>query len=105
MINFHESNCCIEHVDAKYCASGASVSDKRIAVYIDGREGVGCTGRVTDWHGDVLGQYVVTGRWRIPNGVLSSHMHSFRVTLDDGRVYNCRGAGDGMLATGRRAKQ
>jgi hypothetical protein len=57
----------------------------------------------TDWHGNQIGTGAVTGSWR--TGPYATRMYSFVVRLPDGRVFNCRGQGDGMLATGKLAKR
>lgn len=87
-----EKDCTIEHEDylVAYMPS------------VEGPERVGAVYPLHSWRGDVIGSVTITGRWRIPGGVLSLHMVSGRATVD-GRHYNVRGCGFGMLIRGRRA--
>lgn len=104
MENFIEKDCCVKHEGQSFCNGGAMVTDDYLIGYAKDAETFGKPGTVTDWHGNPIGTFEVTGRWRIPNGWVASHMHSYRVTLHDGQQYNCRGCGDGMVLRGKRRR-
>lgn len=67
------------------------------------REYVGMSVTLTNWHGEPIGTAVVTGKWPNPRGIFSRHNFSYRATID-GRKYNMRGGGAGMVAKGKAAK-
>lgn len=114
---FTEANCKIEFNGQEFAANGAVVTEDRIVCYakkpanaiqqtlINGQMGKftqtsGWT--FTDWHNNRIGSGAVTGTWRV--GPYRTKMFSFIVRLPDGRRFNCRGQGDGMVATGKLAK-
>lgn len=105
-----ETDCTIEHEGRTFESGGAVVTDDRIVAYLATGEqlptgGTGFPWRspftVTDWHGARLGTASVTGAWSVGN--LGTRMYSYRVRLDDGRWYNARGQGEGMVLTGKHA--
>ena len=105
--DYIERDCVVTAPDGTpFESGGAIVNDDYIEAYVINSAGylrVGQRVSIQDWHGEQLGTAWVTGRWRI-NSFLGTHMHSFRVTLPDGREYNARGLGAGMSITGKRAR-
>lgn len=106
-----EADCTITHDGHAFESGGAIVTDDRIVAYLATGEqmptgGTGFPWRspftVTDWHGARIGTASVTGAWTV-GGRFGTRMYSYRVRLDDGRWYNARGQGEGMILTGRRA--
>lgn len=79
-----------------FTADGARVTDSACAAYL------GEAGQLTDCAGKVIGSYRITARWRTPRSWVSSEQCQVRATID-GRTYNGRSAGVGMLFRGRRA--
>ncbi len=106
---FVETDCTISHHGQTFTANGCFISDSHITCYAKASEGCQPTQHwtprygwtFTDWRGNQIGTGEVTGTWRV--GPYRTQMHSFIVRLPDGRHYNCRGRGEGMIATGRRA--
>ncbi len=92
---FVESDCTIEHEGRTFESGGAFVSDTHLIAY------AGPDHTLTDWHGKRLGLYRVTSTWPI-HGYMSDSMSAMLVTLDDGRHYNARGMGRGMVMRGKR---
>lgn len=87
-------------VDAAYATS----EPERVMCYWDGCESVGCCGSAVTWLGTRIGAGIVTGRWRIPNGWISSHMISVRVLIG-ASTYHGRGGGNGMLLRLKKSKE
>lgn len=79
-----------------FTADGARVTDSACAAYL------GEAGQLTDCAGKVIGSYRITARWRTPRSWVSSEQCQVRATID-GRTYNGRSAGVGVLFRGRRA--
>lgn len=102
-----EMDCTIQHKGHTFTSGGAVISDQFVTCYLpcgadDSR--IGACGIVTIWHGEQIGTYRITGRWRIPNSCWSTHMISVRIRLADGREYVGRSLGAGMVVNAKRAK-
>ena len=99
----------VSHGGRSFAALGhvLSADGARLVCYLakpggDGVERVGARGFATDWQGQALGRYEITGRWRRPDSFIASHMVSARVTLTGGAVYVGRGMGAGMIFKAKR---
>jgi len=93
MTPFVERDCIIEHEGRAFEAGGAIVTPTAIAAY------VAADGVLTDWHGNSIGRWRETARWRM-RSYLGSYMHQLEATVD-GIVYTGRSFGVGMLYRGR----
>lgn len=93
----------VVHEGREYRSGGAYVDDYAIVGYLKGRDDRYCSGEFQTWNGDTIGHYVILSTWKTPRSYLSDRMISAEVTLRDGRKYIVRGAGNGMLARGKRA--
>jgi hypothetical protein len=99
MQNFVETNCTVV-IDGKACTAGgaARVGDNIRAYLCEG-------GTLSDWHGNKLGTYRITGTWKTPRSFVSDTMHQV-VALVDGVYYIGRSAGVCMAFVGKKkAKQ
>ena len=96
--SYVEQNCTIEHEGQQFSYGGAVVTDQFIVVYPRS------DGKVTDWHGNVLGEAFVLSSWRIPNSYIASRMYSYAVYVNGVR-YVGRGTGTGMILRARRSKR
>jgi hypothetical protein len=92
-----ETDCVFEVEGHKYEADGAVVTPDRIVAY------PGENGRLNDWHGNPIGTYRIVSTWRTPRSYVSSTMHQIEATVN-GIVYTGRGAGTGMIYTGKRKR-
>lgn len=101
MTNFQETDCCIYHEGHTFCAGGAYRTETHALVYVtnktftlDGGTGVA----VTDWHGNVIGSYRITGQWEQypPRGYrgMPYTMTAIRVTMLDGSKWYGRYSSD-----------
>ena len=93
-----EQDCTIEHEGRKFSSGGAVVTDKFIVVYPRS------DGKVTDWHGNVLGEAFVLSSWRIPRSYIASRMYSYAVYVNGVR-YIGRGTGNGMILRAKRSSR
>lgn len=108
MQTFIETDCAIKHNGHTFTANGAAIYGDRIICYAKAPDGPQPTRQwipkygwtFTDWHGNKLGEGVVTSTWHL-RGLWGTTMYAYTVTLPDGRRYHCRGQGEGMIATGR----
>lgn len=98
MADYIERDCTVEHQGRKFTSGGAMVSGGRLRAYL-GKNDV-----LTDWHGNRLGTWKATSSWKIPRGWVSDRMYQVYARLDDGRVYQGRSAGEGMIFHGKRLK-
>jgi hypothetical protein len=113
----------IEHEGHSFSSGGAYVSDDRLIAYLgDGEvtipahierwnrrtihvpERKGRTGDVKTWSDIVIGRYLITKTWRTPDrsGNDWHDMAQVRIRLHDGRHYNGRSQGPGMIVRAKR---
>lgn len=106
----------IEHEGRTFSAGGAYVDDHVIVAYLDPCErdaqtfralrglGPAFSGPLHNWGGEVIGRYVLTSTWQqyAPGAYHATRMYSVRMVLTDGRRYNGRSQGPGMIVKGRR---
>jgi len=85
------------HEGREFKALGAVISGDRIAAYL------GKHGQLTNWAGEAIGTYRITKTWRTPHLFLSSTMSQVIATVD-GKRYQGRSAGEGMLFRGKLTK-
>lgn len=90
-----ETDCTIQHQGKTFIAGGAVVTADRITAYL-GKDGV-----LTDWHGEKLGTYRITSKWRTPRSYVSDVMNQVEASVN-GVVYVGRSAGVGMSFSGKR---
>jgi hypothetical protein len=102
--------CTITHEGRGFTADGAHVGEDGGVAYFKGKDGVahlGTRGALTDWHGNPLGWYTVTGYWRQypPRGGYPVLMASVRAYVA-GREYTGRAlAENGRAVVLHRAKR
>jgi hypothetical protein len=97
-VKYIEKDCVVEHAGRSYEAGGAVVTPELCVAYLaDG-------GKVTDWHGTVLGTFKIVASWRTPRSFVSSRMHAVHVTID-GVLYKGRSAGLGMFFRGKVSRE
>jgi hypothetical protein len=89
-----ESGCTVKHEGVEYTAGGAVIGAAEVVGYL------GANGVLTDWHGNGIGTYRQTAKWRTPRSAVSSHMFQVEATVD-GRKYTGRSAGLGMVYSGK----
>jgi hypothetical protein len=106
-MNYVETNCTFTHEGRAFHSGGAAITPTHARGYLkfDGAENLYATGIVTDWHGARIGTARIIGKWRAPRSFLASHMLQVECCID-GTWYTGRGAGFGMVWSGKRcAKQ
>jgi hypothetical protein len=86
--------CIVIHNGREYVALGAVISDTHITAYL------GKDGKLTNWRGDAIGTYRITSSWPTPRSYVSSTMNQVYATVD-GRTYQGRSAGVGMVFNGK----
>jgi hypothetical protein len=84
----------VEHEGREYRAFGSVITDTHITAYL------GKDGKLTTWDGKVIGTYRITRTWRTPRSFVSSTMNQVYATVD-GRTYQGRSAGVGMVFNGK----
>lgn len=101
---FVETNCVIQHNDVAYESGGAYITPSRMVGYMEnGKENkVGETGKISDWHGNSIGVYLIVSKWRTPYSFMSSHRYAVVIRLfSNNRKYYGRTFGAGMSVTGK----
>ena len=93
-MRYIEKDCVVTHEGRTYEAGGAVVTPELCVAYL------AKDGKVTDWHGAVLGTFRIVASWRTPRSYVSSHMHAVHVTIE-GVLYKGRSAGLGMYFRGK----
>lgn len=84
----------IIHEGKEWSAMGSVVTDSYCVGYL------GKDGRLTNWNGAVIGTYRVTSMWRTPRSYVSATMNQVYATVN-GRTYQGRSAGEGMVFRGK----
>lgn len=90
-----ETNCIIKHNGKQFEAGGAVITDQYCVGYL-------CEGnRLSDWHGNTIGNYIITATWKTPHSFVSSTMHQVQAIVN-GVAYTGRSAGVGRIFKGKR---
>lgn len=85
------------HDGHEYTSGGGFVADDRLIAYL------GDNNSVTTWHGTTIGSYTITKSWRVRTPHFDSYeMHQVYIRLTDGRQYQGRSQGPGMVVTAKR---
>jgi len=87
----------VTHEGREFKALGSVVTDTYVTAYL------GKDGQLTNWNGETIGTYRVTRTWRTPHSHYSSTMSQVYAAVN-GKVYQGRSAGLGMLFNGRLVK-
>lgn len=95
-VPFVEKDCTIEHQGRKFTSGGAVVTKDFIVGY-PAKDGI-----ITDWHGNKIGTWRETSRWRV-NSHMGSHMLQIEAKVN-GITYTGRGFGEGMIYNGKAKK-
>jgi hypothetical protein len=110
------------HNGTPFASGGAHVTDDRLVAYLGTgqvripahtvnwnhrtlliSERMGRCGPVTTWEGKPIGHYTIEKTWRTPTrGGDYYDMCQVSVMLDDGRTYQGRSQGPGMIVTAKR---
>jgi len=99
--HFIETDCTFEFEGRSFESGGAFVSPDYAICYAKfDIEYRGARGIITDWHGNKLGDCIITARWNTPKSFISSHMCQIEATIN-GVVYTGRGYGNGMIWKGK----
>lgn len=92
--SYVETDCTFTHEGKTFEAGSAIVTPDCIVAY------PGKDGKLCNWHGDVLGTWRETARWRV-NSFMGTHMLQIRAVVN-GVAYTGRGFGEGCIYKGRR---
>ena len=104
MSRYSEGQCTVEYEGREFSSNGAEVTDNYLLAYGKfKKEILGEKGEITNWKGDKLGDAWIVGKWRTPNGFISSYQYQYDVLIN-GIWFTARGLGSGMLCRGRRKK-
>ncbi len=92
---------------ATFSALGASCNGDKLVCYLEthGADShVGAKGKVTDFNGNEIGTYIVTGRWKAKSWQSSHRISALVKLFATMEQYVGRGFGRGMVFYGQRLK-
>lgn len=92
----------------EFSSQGAYIADDRLVAYLGIPIGVKSAeyprthGRVQTWNGRDIGRYIIVKSWRVRTCYDWYEMHQVSIRLEDGRQYQGRSQGPGMIVKARR---
>jgi hypothetical protein len=98
MNTYVETGCTIEHNGQTFEYQGAEVTEDRAVAYTQSTPLVGmpANGKLTTWHGAIIGTYAVVSKWPTRNSYVSTHRYAIEAVIS-GRRYYGRTSGQGMV--------
>jgi hypothetical protein len=101
---FVEEDCTVEFEGKKYTSGGAFTSPEYAIGYLKfDKEYLYARGQLTTWHGQFMGNAMITAIWHV-RSFYGSHMMQVECNIE-GVKYTGRSFGNGMIWKGKRCKQ